>query len=115
MIDGIAVVVGVSQSPQYDCVRALTFSHSGSGIGAETAFCFAEAGARAVIFADINEQSAKDMAEESKSYATHNGYRALAIKVDVLNEESLKTMVETVVQDFGRIDYSVHCAGVGFF
>lgn len=34
------------------------------------------------------------------------------VQVDVSNEESVKSMVETVVERWGRVDYAVNAAGM---
>lgn len=83
-----------------------------SGIGRETAYSFAEAGASAIIFADINLAGAQESAEHSKTFATNTDYRTLVIRVDVTDHESVKAMVEVAVKEFGRIDYSINSAGV---
>ncbi|XXH02349.1 hypothetical protein Hte_008722 [Hypoxylon texense] len=83
------------------------------GIGKETALAFAEAGAQGVVFADINENGVKEAAEESRKYATNKDFRPLAIRVDITDEASVQSMVDTTVSEFGRIDYSVNSAGVG--
>jgi NAD(P)-dependent dehydrogenase (short-subunit alcohol dehydrogenase family) len=82
------------------------------GIGKETALAFAEAGARGVVFADVNHEGIKAAAEESSKYARHAEYRALAIKVDLTDAQSVQDLVETTVKEFGRIDYAVNSAGV---
>ncbi|TGO17427.1 hypothetical protein BTUL_0017g00070 [Botrytis tulipae] len=51
---------------------------AGSGIGKETAFTFAEPGASAIVFADIDEAKIKEAVEESKKLATDAKYQALA-------------------------------------
>lgn len=76
---------------------------------------FAEAGARTVVFADANEQGARDAAEESKSISRNADYRPLALKVDIASEDSVQSMVDTTVKEFGRVDYSVNSAGVSRF
>jgi hypothetical protein len=50
---------------------------------------FAEAGAKRVVFADINGEGIGEAAEESKKYAKHGEYRALAAKVDLTDTESV--------------------------
>ncbi|XXH05556.1 hypothetical protein Hte_011988 [Hypoxylon texense] len=84
-----------------------------SGIGKETALALAEAGVRAIAFADINEEGAHEAAQESRKYAKHASYKSLAIKVNIVDEESVQTMVDTTVKEFGRIDFSVNSAGMG--
>lgn len=100
---------------------ASTLSHVGgialvagaaSGIGKDTGFAFAEAGVHAVVFADLNEEGAKQAAAESKKYAKHAEYRAIAVRLDITDEESVKSLVATTVKEFGRIDYAVNSAGI---
>ncbi|KAF2249630.1 oxidoreductase [Trematosphaeria pertusa] len=94
-LDGVALVVG-----------------SGRGIGKESAFSLAEAGASAVIFADMNEEWAKESSEESKKYATNKGYRTATFKMNVQDDQSVQDMVDFVVKEFGRLDYAVNGAGI---
>ncbi|KAL1859046.1 hypothetical protein Daus18300_009684 [Diaporthe australafricana] len=83
-----------------------------SGIGKETAFTFAEAGVQGVVFADINDEAAKEAAEESKSYAKNAEYRAISVKLDIAEKDSVQNLVDTAVKEFGRIDYAVNSAGI---
>ncbi|KAI9665040.1 MAG: hypothetical protein M1821_006488 [Bathelium mastoideum] len=83
------------------------------GIGREAAFSFAEAGARAIAFADINEEGAKQASEKSKAFATNPEYRCLVLRVDVTDAASVQAMVDATVKEFGRIDYNVNSAGRG--
>ncbi|RAK97325.1 SDR family NAD(P)-dependent oxidoreductase [Aspergillus ibericus CBS 121593] len=94
-LDGVALVVG-----------------SGRGIGQQTAFTLAEAGARVVVFADKDIDPAKESAEESKLYATHPEYQATHFTVNVIDEQGVQEMVDFVVNKFGRIDYAVNGAGI---
>lgn len=83
-----------------------------SGIGKETGFLFAEAGAKAIAFADIDEKGAEEAAAKSKELATNPEYRAIALVVDVRDEASVQAIIDATVKEFGRIDYGVNCAGV---
>ncbi|KAI0189865.1 oxidoreductase [Astrocystis sublimbata] len=94
-VTGVAVVVG-----------------AGSGIGRECALMFAERGARAVVFADLSLETATDASEESKGIATAQGYKTLALEVDVRVRASVKDMIAKAKDAFGRLDYAVNCAGV---
>lgn len=85
---------------------------AGSGIGRETALAFARSGARGVVFADINFETASAAAKESEASATHKEYLAFPIQVDTTNETAVEQMVTKTVEKFGRIDYSVNSAGV---
>ncbi|KAI1084495.1 oxidoreductase [Whalleya microplaca] len=93
-LDGVALVVG-----------------SGSGIGREAAFSLAEAGAKVVVFADMNETTAKASSEESKKYA-NGDYKTTTFKMNVQDEKSVQDMVDFVVKEFGRLDYAINAAGV---
>lgn len=94
-------------------LRSIPSIQAAGGIGGETGLAFAEAGARAVVFADPNEAGAPESAAQSKSLATNPEYRALAIRVDVRDEASLQEMVDSTVKEFGRTNYSVNSAGMG--
>ncbi|KAF7914940.1 hypothetical protein EAE99_010361 [Botrytis elliptica] len=84
-----------------------------AGIGRETGYAFAEAGALTVVFADIDSEGAKTSAEKSKEFAANSQYQSFAIKVDVADAVSVQSMVDWMVEKFGRIDYVVHSAGLG--
>ncbi|OTA69479.1 oxidoreductase [Hypoxylon sp. EC38] len=92
------------------CIALVT--GAARGIGKETALAFAEAGAKGVVFADINHEGVKAVAEESRKYAKHAEYRALAVKVDVTDAESVQSLVTSTVREFGRVDYAVNSAGI---
>lgn len=62
----------------------------------------------------MNYEDAQQVAETSRGYATNPNYRPLAIKVDILDVDSIQSMVDAAVKEFGRIDYLVTAAGVGF-
>ena len=83
---------------------------TGGGHGIGKAYClgFARAGAR-VVPADIDGQSAKDVVSEL-SKVTEAG--ALAIAVDVSDEESTKQMAAKTLETFGRIDVLVNNAAI---
>ncbi|KAL3477158.1 oxidoreductase [Aspergillus californicus] len=93
-LDGVALVVG-----------------GGSGIGQQSAFSIAEAGARVVVFADKNGEAAAASAIESKKYATNKDYEATHFVVNVTDDQGVNDMVDFVVKTFGRLDYAVNGAG----
>ncbi|EMR70339.1 putative short-chain dehydrogenase reductase family protein [Eutypa lata UCREL1] len=82
------------------------------GVGKEVVFSFAEAGAKGILLADIEYEAATKAAEASKSLATDTDYRSLAIKVDVVDAQSVQRMVDLAIKEFGRIDYCINAAGV---
>jgi len=79
---------------------------AGSGIGRAAALRFAELGANIVI-ADKNEAAAREVADEA-------GAKALAVTVDVSDSASVRSMIKTVVDNFGGIDVLCNNAGFGF-
>lgn len=79
---------------------------AGSGIGRAAALRFAELGANVVI-ADKNEEAAREVANEA-------GAKALAVTVDVSDSASVRSMIKTVVDNFGGIDVLCNNAGFGF-
>lgn len=87
-------------------------TQAASGIGRETAFIFAEAGAAGVLFADIKETEAKEAAEKSKELVTTRDYQAFAVQVNLADTASVRSMVDYAVEKFGRIDYCINSAGV---
>ena len=116
-VHGVALITGVrTEHFANDAVRRLTISNiwAASGIGREAALAFAEAGASGIVFADLDEDGACDSAEQSNRLASHSNYRDLIIHVDITDAESVQAMVDVAVKKFGRIDYSVNCAGVNF-
>ena len=88
------------------------FLKAASGIGKACGLNFAEAGAKGVCFADIDQNGVQEAAHASKNYATHPEYHAIAVEVNVTDPESVQAMVDRVVSEFGRIDHCVNSAGV---
>src|SRR5210317_1776173 len=76
-----------------------------SGFGAGIVKKFAEEGA-IVVIADLNIELATSLADEI-------GDNSLAIEVDVANGESVKSMVDNVMEKYGTIDIVVNNAGIG--
>ena len=78
-----------------------------SGLGRAAALLFAEEGAQ-VAAADLNEQGVEELCEAIR----RSGGTATALAVDVTSREQVERMVKTCVEDFGRIDTLLHCAGI---
>lgn len=109
-LNGIALVTGV-RSNLPDSNQTDRHVKAASGIGKDTAFAFAEAGAIKVVFADLNEAGAKDAAQASKAYAVNPAYSAVAVHVDVTDVYNVQQMIDVALEGHGRIDHFVHSAG----
>ncbi len=77
------------------------------GIGAATAQRFARDGARVAI-ADLDAEGCERLAEELRAA----GAEALAIGCDVSDAGQVQSMVDQVVERFGRLDILVNNAGI---
>jgi len=84
------------------------FTGSSRGIGRTTAEEFAKRGVNIVIV-DIDEERAKQSAEEIKSQF---GVETLGLKADVSNAEDVKTLFEESLKKFGKIEILVNNAGI---
>ncbi len=77
------------------------------GIGKRIAMKLAENGAK-VIVTDISKEDCEKVADEIKE---KNG-EALALKLDVTNEEEIKDIINKTVEKYGKIDILVNNAGI---
>ena len=77
-----------------------------SGIGKEIARAYAREGARVVI-ADLNQTAAEALAAE-----LGGPLKALAVAMDVTNEQQVEAGVAHTVEQFGKIDVLVSNAGI---
>ena len=99
--DKVAIVTGASR-----------------GIGKAIANGFAQEGADVVVAARTDRE--KDERLPGTIHKTADeiekmGRRALPVKCDVTNEESVKAMVDAALRKFGTIDILVNNAGVAFY
>ena len=85
--------------------KVVLVTGAAAGIGRATALGFAEQGA-AVVVADVNESGAQET-------VSMIGDRALAVKVDVSDEQSCQSMVDMTIEKFGRLDVLFNNAGIG--
>jgi 3-hydroxybutyrate dehydrogenase len=80
---------------------------SASGIGKECAIKLSEAGA-AVVIADLNLSDAQKVADEINQH----GGKAIAVAMDVTNEEMVNAGISETVEKLGSIDVLVSNAGI---
>ncbi|KAL2823766.1 hypothetical protein BDW59DRAFT_91807 [Aspergillus cavernicola] len=83
----------------------------GSGIGKSVAFIYAQNGIQGLALADINISGLQDVQAELKQ--AHPHVHVEVFTVDVTKEEEIAAAVQSAVTTFGRIDISVHGAGIG--
>ncbi|ORY71074.1 uncharacterized protein BCR38DRAFT_462356 [Pseudomassariella vexata] len=85
----------------------------GGGIGRACAILLAREGASGVMIGDLDLEAARKVVDECFAVATNSGFRAESAQVDVSKEDSVSNIFDRMVDVFGRVDYSVNCAGVG--
>lgn len=81
---------------------------AGSGIGKATAIHFAKYGATVVV-SDINTESAQKVVDEIIS----NKGKAIVNKCNVAKFEEVENLVNSTVNEFGKLDVIVNNAGIG--
>ena len=80
---------------------------SGSGMGEATALLFAKEGAK-VIAADIVEQAGQATVQAIKEA----GGDAIFVKADVSRSKDVESMIKAAVEEYGKLDILVNCAGI---
>ncbi|MCF8104819.1 MAG: 3-oxoacyl-ACP reductase FabG [Desulfohalobiaceae bacterium] len=80
----------------------------GRGIGRAVALAYAGEGADVLVNYHSNDAAANEVVQEVAKL----GRRGLAVKADVSSYEDCRKMVETAVNEFGRVDILVNNAGM---
>ncbi|HUU45228.1 MAG TPA: 3-oxoacyl-ACP reductase family protein [Acidobacteriota bacterium] len=88
--------------------RVALITGGSRGIGRATALLLAEHGAHVALNYRQNDAAAAALVEELKRYPV----QAKAYRADVADEHAVKTMVDQVAADFGRLDILVNNAGI---
>lgn len=81
---------------------------SGSGIGRTTAQFYAREGAKVVV-SDVDMNGGKETVEMIRS----DGGEAIFIEADVSRPEDCESLVQSTVDEFGRLDIACNNAGIG--
>lgn len=84
---------------------------AGSGIGKSVALIYAARRYRLVL-CDINQDAVKQTAAECEQAAGVPG-RCVGVKCDVTSRSECQSFIDTAINQFGRIDILVLCAGIG--
>lgn len=77
---------------------------AGSGIGRETSYVLAEQGAL-VMMMDVNAEGLTETADIG-------GERCYSITIDLTDATAVSEAVEKIVEEYGKLDGLVHCAGI---
>jgi NAD(P)-dependent dehydrogenase (short-subunit alcohol dehydrogenase family) len=103
-LDGVALVTGAGPR-QYvsNSIRATTDCHVGSGIGRQICIAFAQAGCRAIALADITIEGMNATISSIKAQGCQ--VQTLALKTNVTDVVSVRSMVLETTKAFGGIDY----------
>ena len=88
-------------------MKTVVVTGASKGIGRAVAKEFANNGYNVVICYNKSVSDAQQLLNEISQTT-----RAIAVKVDVSNEDDVKNMVEITKKTFGNIDVLVNCAGV---
>jgi NAD(P)-dependent dehydrogenase (short-subunit alcohol dehydrogenase family) len=80
----------------------------GSGIGRAISLSFAERGAIVIVVGRTQEKIT-----ETQEMISKMGGQAISLQVNVSSDEQVKEMIQTVANQFGRLDFACNAAGVG--
>jgi NAD(P)-dependent dehydrogenase (short-subunit alcohol dehydrogenase family) len=87
--------------------KVVLITGGASGIGEATAMKFASEGAKVVI-SDIQENKGNQVVDRIRQ----KGGDAIFIRADVSKEDDVRSMIQKVVDHFGRLDYAFNNAGI---
>ncbi len=87
--------------------KVVVITGASSGLGEATARHLAERGAAVVLGA-----RRRDRIDALAGKLTSKGYNAKAIQTDVTDRQQVRNLVDTAVQEFGRVDVMLNNAGL---
>jgi NAD(P)-dependent dehydrogenase (short-subunit alcohol dehydrogenase family) len=88
--------------------KVVLVTGAGSGIGRATARLAGEEGAAVVVVSDVDESKAMETVRSMQEA----GYEALAVGTDVSDVDQVNSLIDTIVERYGRLDCAVNNAGV---
>lgn len=91
--------------------RVAIITGGGTGVGRETSLGLARLGYHVIVNYSRSRQEAEETAREASSL----GVRALAVQADVAHDADCRAMVTLAVNELGRVDVLVNCAGTTDF
>ena len=74
-------------------------------VGKEIAFSFAKVGYKAVALAYIDDKNAWTAARQCRKIVKNRSFEAIAVKVNTTDEDSIRNMVVTVLNELNRIHF----------
>jgi len=89
--------------------RVAIITGGASGIGRSITLRMLQAGAHVVI-ADIDSRAGEELA--AQLHKPQQGQKALFVRTDVTDRESVQTLLRATLQSYGRIDILVNNAGI---
>jgi 3-oxoacyl-[acyl-carrier protein] reductase len=87
--------------------KAAVVTGGGRGVGRAVALGFAKEGADVIVNYVSNDSAAREVVSEVEKM----GRRAVAVKADVASKADVERMIQTCVDEFGKIDILVNNAG----
>lgn len=87
--------------------KVAVITGASSGLGADAAIAYANAGADVALLARRAEKLNEVKAEIEKT-----GHKVIAVGCDVTDEENVKSAIQTVLDTFGHIDILLNNAGI---
>lgn len=88
--------------------KVAVITGASSGIGLQAAVAFTARGA-SVVLADIDEEAGR----KAENVIREGGGKALFVRTDVSNSEQVQALINSAVEQFGRLDYGINNAGIG--
>ena len=96
--------------------QVIWITGSSRGLGREMAFEVARQGARVVVHGTREDSPSTfdegtTLAALAEEIQAATGNESMGVAADITNEESVNAAYQTIIQDFGRVDSLVCCAG----